>query len=212
MTLGEVIHVPSGEIIATGVSEAEYLDKYAAHFCEWVNGTVIKMAPATFRHNMIIGYLYMLLNAYFDLNPIGIISLSPFLQRLINIGVNREPDLMVILNTNPATLTSTAVDGAADICIEVVSPESVARDRGDKFEEYEKGGVGEYWIFDYPRTEALFYRRNGEGIFIRQTEDANGNYETPLLPGLKIHVPTLWQEKLPGTGATARAVEAMLKR
>lgn len=206
-----VIHVPSGEIIATGVSEEEYLEKYAADFCEWVDGTVIKMAPATFRHNLIIGYLYMLLNAYFDLKPIGLVALSPFLQRLTEINVTREPDLIVVLNSNPGQFTNTAMIGAADICIEVVSQESVARDRGDKFQEYEKGGVGEYWIFDYLRTEALFYRRNADGIFVRQPEDADGSYRTPLLPGLILNVPTLWREKLPGPAATARAVQAMLE-
>ena len=63
MTISEITYTPSGEIIATGVSEEEYLEKYAEHHCEWVNGTVIKMAPATFRHNLIIGYFYMLLEA-----------------------------------------------------------------------------------------------------------------------------------------------------
>lgn len=210
MTVSHITYTPSGEIVATGVSEEEYLEKYAEHHCEWVNGTVIKMAPATFRHNLIIGYLYMLLNAYFELNPIGIVALSPFLQRLPNIGVSREPDLMIVLTDNLNTLTSTAMNGAADICIEVISPESVLRDRGEKFEEYERGGVGEYWIFDYQRAEALIYRRTDDGVFARQPEDADGNYLTPLLPKLVLNVPTLWREKLPGPGATVRAVEAML--
>ncbi len=60
------------------------------------------------------------------------------------------------------------------------------------------------------RSEALFYRLNTAGVFVRQPEDAEGNYRTPLLPGLVVHVPTLWQEKLPGPGAVVRAVEAML--
>lgn len=210
MTVSEITYTPSGEIVATGVSEEEYLEKYAEHHCEWVNGTVVKMAPATFRHNLLIGYLYMLLNAYFELKPIGIVALSPFLQRLPEIRVTREPDLMVVLNDNLNEMTNTGMNGAADICIEVISPESVLRDRGEKFEEYERGGVGEYWIFDYQRSEALFYRRNSEGIFARQTEDADDNYRTSLLPGLVINVPTLWREKLPGPGATVRAVEAML--
>lgn len=212
MTLGEIVHTPSGEIVATGVSEEEYLEKYAAHYCEWVDGTVIKMTPASLQHNMIVSYLSMLLEAYFELNSIGVVVSSPFLQRLPELRAGREPDLMVILNSNPNQLTETALIGAADICIEVVSPESVTRDRGEKFEEYEKGGVGEYWIWDRLRREALFYRRSDDGVFVRQEQDTSGNYQTPLLPGLLIHVPTVWQEKLPGPGATARAVEAMLKR
>ena len=209
--ISEIIYTPSGKIVATGVTEEEYLEKYAEHFCEWVNGTVIKMAPATFRHNSLIGYLATLLDAYFELNPIGVVAQSPFLQRLPGISVSREPDLMIILNSNPNPLTDTAMNGAADICIEVISPESVSRDRGEKFEEYEKGGVGEYWIFDYHRTEAIFYRRNDQGVFVRQAEDADGNYQTPLLPGLVLNIATLWREKLPGPGATVRAVAAMLK-
>ena len=212
MALHDMLSTPSGDIIATGVSEAEYLEKYAAHFCEWVDGIVIKMAPATLHHNRTISYLGMLFEAYFELHPIGVVTYSPFLQRLTEIHVNREPDLMIVLNSNPNVLTETALIGAADICIEVVSPESLTRDRGEKFEEYEKGGVGEYWLFDRLRTEALFYRRNEEGVFVRQPEDAEGRYQTPLLPGLLIHVATLWSENLPGPGATARAVEAMLKR
>ncbi|MFN8451825.1 MAG: Uma2 family endonuclease [Anaerolineae bacterium] len=210
MTVSEITYTPSGEIVATGVSEEEYLEKYAEHHCEWVNGTVIKMAPATLRHNLIVGYLYMLLNAYFARKSFGIVALSPFLQRLPGIQTSREPDLMIILNDNLQALTSTAMNGAADICIEVISPESVLRDRGEKFEEYERGGVGEYWIFDYQRSEALFYRRNSEGIFARQTEDADDNYRTSLLPALVINVPTLWREKLPDFNDIGKAVEAML--
>jgi Uma2 family endonuclease len=102
------------------------------------------------------------------------------------------------------------MQGAADICVEVVSQESSRRDRGEKFEEYEKLGVGEYWIWDPLRSEASFYRLNKSGVYTRQSEDADGNYRTPLLPGLAVHVPTLWSEKRPGPGAISRAVQAML--
>ncbi len=202
--------IPAGEIIATGVSEADYLEKYAADFCEWVNGMVIKMAPATGRHDETVRYGARLLEAYFELKPIGKIRQAPFTMKL-STGISREPDLMVILNTNPNPLMSTFMNGAADICIEVISPESIKRDRGDKFEEYEKGGVAEYWIWDILRAQALFYRLSGEGVYLGQSEDADGNYRTPLLPGLVLNVPTLWRDKLPGPGAVVRAVEAMLQ-
>ena len=78
-----IIYTPSGEIIATGVSEEEYLDKYAEHFCEWVDGTVINMAPATLRHDETLAMVRDLLEAYFELSPIGLDPRrSPFLMRL----------------------------------------------------------------------------------------------------------------------------------
>ena len=208
--MSEIIYTPSGQIIATGVSEEEYLDKYAEHFCEWVNGTVIKIAPASGRHDETLRYGARLLEAYFEIEPIGVLRQMPFLMRL-STGVNREPDLLVILNANIDRLTETSVNGAADICIEVISPESVKRDRGEKFDEYEKGGVGEYWIWDILRAETLFYRLNEAGVFVRHTEDTDGNYRTPLLPRFVLNVPTLWRDKLPGPAATARSVAAMLK-
>ena len=208
MSLSELVHIPSGEIVATDVPVEEYEEKYAPHFCEWVNGTVIKMSPVKDKHDKLTRYFAKLLEAYFEFRPIGQIRQAPFLMRLA--GRRREPDLQVILHTNPHELADSGMNGPADICIEIVSLDSIQRDHGEKFEEYEKGGVGECWIIDPLRSETRFYRRNADGIFIRQEPDANGNYRTPLLPGIVLHVPTLWEDDLPGPGATSKAVEVML--
>jgi len=103
------------------------------------------------------------------------------------------------------------MNGPADMCIEAVSPESVTRDHGEKFEEYEKGGVGEYWIVDYVYRECRFFRLNADGQYVRFSEDAQGNYQSPLLPGLVLHIPTLWGPNLPGAVSIVQAVQAMLK-
>lgn len=201
-----------GEIVATNVSLEDYMAHYAAHHCEWVEGTVIKMTPASLEHNDILKYFTHLLDIYFELKPVGRLVLQPFVIRLPAVpDRRREPDLMVILNDNPHELHETYMDGPADIVIEVVSEESVERDHGEKFAEYEKGGVPEYWIVDPLRNETRFYRMDDHGRYRRFTEDSSGHYQTPALPGLKVHVPTLWQDKLPGPAATANAVQAMLQ-
>ena len=102
--------------------------------------------------------------------------------------------------------------GPADICIEVVSKESVKRDYGMKFEEYEMSGVKEYWLIDPLRAMAQIYRLNDTGVYILQTLDADGDYRTPLLPQFALHVLTLWAEPLPDYVAVLRSVEAMLKK
>ena len=40
------------------------------------------------------------------------------------------------------------LEGAADLVVEIISPESVDRDRDRKFYEYEQGGILEYWLID----------------------------------------------------------------
>lgn len=49
-------------------------------------------------------------------------------------------------------LKETYLDGPADLVVGIVSPDSVGRDRGEKFYEYAQGGVPEYWLID-PQLE-----------------------------------------------------------
>ncbi len=203
--------LPADEIVATGVSAEEYLSAYAETHHEWVEGVVIRMSPISLAHDALCSYLRMVLAAYFELNPIGKVLGEPFVMRLDALGRIREPDLQIVLKDNPGQLTNTAMMGPADICIEVVSPESVARDYGDKFAEYEKAGVREYWIIDPVRQRAQFNRLEGAGIYTPVAPDHAGHYHTPLLPRLLVHVPTLWQDTLPGFFAIGQSVQAMLQ-
>jgi Uma2 family endonuclease len=101
--------------------------------------------------------------------------------------------------------------GPADICIEVVSPESVARDYGDKFVEYEKAGVREYWIIDPLRQRCDFNRLDKSGVYAVVPLDETESYRTPLLRRLALHVPTLWLDELPGVLATTPIILKMME-
>lgn len=197
------------EQLQAKVSADDYMEHYAHDFYEWVRGEIIKMSPVLRPHKQLENYLLKLLEAFFTLRPIGVVMNAPFVMRVDATESRREPDLQVILNSNPGQLTESAMVGPADICIEIVSPESVTRDYGDKFAEYEQGGVREYWILDPQRKSALFYRLNNDGLYSLQA--TSGQYHTPLLPDFVLHVPTLWADPLPDYFAIADAVRAMVK-
>lgn len=201
----------SGEILATGVTFEDYLERFAGIHCELVEGVVIKMSPATLKHNSLFNYLYMLLSAYFSLRPIGKVISQPFTIRLPNINPKREPDLLVVLNDNPHTLNQTFMDGPPDICIEIVSEDSIERDRGTKFNEYRLGGVPEYWIIDPIAREALFYRLNDQGEYVAARLDEDDNFHSTALANFVLNVPSLWQDSLPDFFAIGEAVKAMLR-
>lgn len=200
-----------GQVIAVDVSEQEYMQDYAEHFCEWINGTVIKMSPVHDKHDSITRYLAILLDAYLELKPIGQLRQEPFVMRLENEDrrTNREPDLQMILGENQKNLTPTFMNGAADIVIEVVSPESTERDYGEKLHEYEQAGVREYWIIDPIRKDARFYHLNQNQAYVLQEVDSV--YSSPLLVGLDLTIATLWQSKLPGPIAIAKQIQSMLE-
>ncbi|MEZ5301901.1 MAG: Uma2 family endonuclease [Verrucomicrobiales bacterium] len=77
----------------------------------------------------------------------------------------REPDIIFVASENLGRIKNAFLDGPADLAVEVISPESQGRDRGDKFYEYQAGGVREYWIIDPERQVAEFYRLNDRDLF-----------------------------------------------
>ncbi|MCD4684371.1 MAG: Uma2 family endonuclease [Anaerolineae bacterium] len=202
--------LPAGQIVATGLSAEAYMTQYADTHHEWVEGVVIKMSPQSLPHMMLVKYLQHVLDAYFALKPVGRVLTAPFVMRLDAVNSYREPDVLVLRHDNPSELTHTALVGPADICIEVVSPESATRDYGDKLIEYEQAGVREYWIVDPLRQRCDFNRRTESGVYAVIAPDENGHYRTPLLPRLALHVPTLWQGELPDLAAVMASLQAML--
>ena len=81
--------------------------------------------------------------------------------------------------------------------MEIIRPESRARDRGDKFFEYEAGGVPEYWLIDPVREQAEFYQIDEKGIYRLVPLDAEGRYHSAMLPDLWLQVDWLWEMPLP---------------
>jgi Uma2 family endonuclease len=202
----------NGTVIAQNVSEADYLEQYAAFHCEWVEGTVIRMSPVSEQHDLTHSYLRTLLDTYFALRPIGTVRSAPFVMKpLPTVNRWREPDLQIILAANRVHLTPTSMEGPADICIEILSEATEAVDRGDKFVEYQEAGVREYWLLDHRRRAAHFHVLNADHLYILHTADSNGDYQTSLLPGLRLYVPLLWQTPLPNPLEIVAAVESMLK-
>jgi Uma2 family endonuclease len=187
-------YIPSGEIAAENVSIEDYFANYYEQAHEYIQGVVIKMSPGTLAHTRLINYFHLLLWAYIRIKPIG----EVFREASLHSGnLVRVPDVFFVLTTTGCQITNTGIFGVPDLCIEVVSEDSIGRDYGDKFLEYETIGVREYWIIDPLRQRTTFYRMAEDGHYSVIQPDVEGNFETLILPKLKIHVPMLWQEALP---------------
>jgi len=202
--------MPGGRILAENVSAEDYMARYAEDGHEWVRGYVIAMSPSTIQHKLLIKYLEQVLDAYFSLRPRGLVAGENFVMRLDKVEARREPDLFVVLGDPAGRIEATYIDGPADICIEVVSEESSQRDYGEKFTEYEAGGVPEYWIIDPLRKETRFHRLSDAGTYQLVTP-IEGVYTTPLLPGLRLSLDALWREPLPNVVEIVASVRADLE-
>ena len=164
---------------------------------EWINGKVIYMAPVSRTHNKLEGFLYNLIGDFVEDHQLGEVLFDAFQMKTGPSLPGREPDILYIANENLPRLKETYLDGPADLVVEIVSPESQERDRVEKYREYEQGGVKEYWLIDPERQEAIFYRRNAQGIYEPGPVGEDGIYESAILPGLRLKVSWLWQRPLP---------------
>lgn len=164
---------------------------------EWVDGEVELMSPASASHQDLAGWIYRLLTQYIEDNGNGKALLAPFQMKLDTVRRGREPDLIFIASEHLSRLQRNYLDGPADIAVEVISPESVLRDRGAKYAEYEAGGVREYWILDLNERRADFFVLGADGRYERAHPDADGKYHSAVLPAFWLNVNWLWQQPLP---------------
>lgn len=164
---------------------------------EWVDGEIILMSPSSAEHQFVLGFLYKLVDGFVLAHQLGTVLFAPFLMRLANRPSGREPDLLFIATAHANRLRETYVDGPADLVVEIVSPESDARDRGEKLVEYEAAGIPEYWLLDPLRREAAFLQLGEDRRYHPAALDADGFYRSAQLPGFRLRVAWLWQRPLP---------------
>ena len=162
---------------------------------EWVDGEVIMSSPASLRHQSISHFLAQVMGVYAEQHDLGEIILAPFQMKLAESG--REPDLLFVAREHLHRLGDTYLTGPADLAVEIVSPESAGRDRGEKFYEYERAGIAEYWLLDPQTRRAEFYQMGPEGQYHLTAADTEGVYRSVVLPGLWLRVDWLWQQPLP---------------
>jgi Uma2 family endonuclease len=162
---------------------------------EWVDGEVVMTSPASARHQLVKTFLVRILSSFVELHGLGLLMDAPFQMKLPYSG--REPDILFIASAHLSHLKRTYLDGPADLAVEIVSPESVERDREKKFGEYQAGGVREYWLIDPDIKAADFYQLDGSGVYQPVRPDAAGIYHSRELPDFWLRVEWLWQDPLP---------------
>jgi len=163
---------------------------------EWVNGEVIVHMPPKDPHQRLVAFLHHIIGLFVHIFDRGRLYLAPFEVKL-SADVSREPDLIFLAKEHLDRVTPERIVGAPDLIIEVVSDDSVQRDRVDKFDEYEAAGVPEYWIIDNrpERRRAQFYQLDGSGQYQPIPPDAEGIYRSRALSGFWLRVAWLWEDQ-----------------
>ena len=163
----------------------DWYDKEAGRRGEWVDGEVVVFMAVTDRHNRIVTFLITVLNIYLSRRRAGELFSQEFELRTRE-GAAREPDIFVVLREHLDRLESLRVRGAADLVIEIISPDSLTRDRRDKLAEYATVGVPEYWLVDprEGRETIEVLTLDPDGYYVPVPPDAAGRLHSLVLPGV----------------------------
>jgi len=163
---------------------------------EWVDGEVIMTSPASDEHQDESGFLTSVLRIFVRHHRLGWVRNAPFQMKTGPNLPGREPDIVYLAPEHLDRLKRTFIDGPADLAVEIMSPESEERDRGDKFKEYATGGVSEYWLINPMQRWAEFYRLES-GRYHTIFAGSEGVFRSEVLPGFWLKVEWLWQQPKP---------------
>ncbi|MFN8373227.1 MAG: Uma2 family endonuclease [Anaerolineae bacterium] len=191
------------------LSFQEFLKQFDGKHAEWLMGDVI-LVSNNLTHIKIFKFLIALLEFYLGLKPIGELIVASFTMYVGDDKPAREPDLMIVMNENAGRIKQTFLDGAADIAIEIVSPESELRDYKTKMREYAAVGVREYWIVDPQEKQAFINALNAQGEYDQLPLNSEGKLISGLLPGFALDPTLLWGEELPKGAALIALVQGMV--
>jgi Uma2 family endonuclease len=175
---------------------------------EWVDGEVIVFMTPKTRHQDLFSFLFMLLKMYVDLRQLGRVDAEPYTMQILDRKALRKPDIFFVKSEHLDRITTERLEGPADLVIEIVSEDSVARDRREKLAQYAEAGIPEYWIVEGRRGRhgVKLYELQADGFYEEVLPDEDGRLVSRVLPGFWLRPGWLAADPLPSPYRVLRRI------
>jgi Uma2 family endonuclease len=174
----------------------DYLQWNDGERWELIDGVPYNMSPApSTAHQRVIGELFFALHSYLKGKTCEVF-VAPFDVRLFASEENKEtdtvvqPDLSIICDPNK--IGEKGCKGSPDLIIEVLSPATARKDKWEKFHQYEKAGVKEYWIVDVTHKTVETYVLVDEKYSQRKMYSGEDEIRVSIFEDLIIPVKTIF--------------------
>ena len=199
--LEAILHSPllpeySERIQAKLRDEAERRQKFyeeitEEHKWEFIDGQVIMHSPAKNRHLVAVMNITALMNHFVRVNRLGAVRTEKCMCRFQR--NDYEPDVVFFGTEKAAKFDATTMlFPPPDLVVEVLSDSTAERDRGVKFEDYERH-VPEYWIVDVEAEVVEQYVRVADGYELRM-KAGNGVLICSAIFGFELPVRAIFDE------------------
>ncbi len=191
MSLDTLQHAPAHEARYHGLrmSVEEYLalGEDPVRY-ELMNGVVCMSPSPSFLHQKILTELAKQLAVFLEQDEqvggeVAVEVDVPLLGKHVY-----RPDVIYLSQEKAARCTNHVTE-VPDIVVEVISPDSRSLDTQTKRQDYERAGVGEYWLIDPIRkTFAFCHLHGGKFVDLRTEESA---FQSQVLPGFTLDLERL---------------------
>jgi Uma2 family endonuclease len=159
---------------------------------EFINGEVIVQSPVRKAHNDAGKSLLNLLTNYNLRHRLGWIGHEKIL--IVLTRNDYEPDICFFTAERAAAFTPGQTRfPAPDFIVEILSPSTEERDRGDKWIDYAAHGVQEYWLVDTNQQCVERYRLDGDTYTLAETVTA-GLLRSDVIAGFAVPLVALFDE------------------
>ncbi len=152
---------------------------------ELVEGERVLMTSPTRWHQKLLRRLSEAVGGHVDRERLGEVYFSPIDVHLDDRNAP-QPDLVYVSFARPERLADARIEGAPDLCVEILSPSTHRHDRVRKLNLYARFGVPHYWIIDpVARSIEEFVLEQG-AYRPRSVVPLDGEFRPSLFPGLVV--------------------------
>lgn len=154
---------------------------------EFIEGEVVVHSPVRSKHNLVLQFINHIVGIYVMKNELGYVGVEKVMCRFPR--NDYEPDLCFFDTPTAAIISDkTTIFPIPQLVVEVLSPSTEARDRGVKFEDYERNGVQEYWIVDADVEVIEQYSLSNGAYQLQGKLSKKDVLESQVLTGLEVPV------------------------
>lgn len=146
---------------------------------ELINNQLFMSPSPSFDHQNVLLDITFRLREFLKSGGKGQVIVAPFDVKLDKTKNVVQPDITVILNSNPNQIKDGRYSGAPDLIVEILSPGNKDHDLITKKDLYEKFDVTEYWVVD-PETRLTLGFLLREGRYDKFSESI-GKIQSKLL-------------------------------
>ena len=156
--------------------------------CELLFGRFYVTPSPSLLHQVVSQLLWRRLDDCADAAG-GLAAMAPLDVTLADHSVV-QPDVLYV-SAGRRSVLGERVEGAPDLLVEVLSPGTARRDRGEKLALYAQSGVREYWIVDPIERQIEFLVADGGRFAVALP--TGGIYRSEALPEIHLELVEFWR-------------------